>query len=224
VDKAHDQFGIDLPLIDLAVSDPYKNATAKAGWGSIRANNHETQRPETRETRRPETRESRAPAPREERRPVVTEQRRVEPEPIIHPTERSEDYRRWDVEPERRHAFYWWGYHPGMALAALPALCVQVSVGPVGFYYYDGVFFQPTPAGSYTVVARPAGVVVPQLPDGAETVDVGGTIYYYAGGAFYVQQPNGFAVVPAPLGVTVTGLPPGAAPVTINGALYYVSG
>ncbi len=27
LDKAHDQFGIDLPLIDLAVSDPYKNAT-----------------------------------------------------------------------------------------------------------------------------------------------------------------------------------------------------
>jgi len=29
LDEAHDQFGIDLPLVDLAVSDPYKNATAK---------------------------------------------------------------------------------------------------------------------------------------------------------------------------------------------------
>jgi len=29
LDAAHDQFGIDLPLIDLAFSDPYKNATAK---------------------------------------------------------------------------------------------------------------------------------------------------------------------------------------------------
>jgi len=29
LDKAHDQFGIDLPLIDLAVSDPYTSATAK---------------------------------------------------------------------------------------------------------------------------------------------------------------------------------------------------
>jgi hypothetical protein len=29
LDKAYDQFGIDLPLIDLAVSDPYKNSTAK---------------------------------------------------------------------------------------------------------------------------------------------------------------------------------------------------
>jgi hypothetical protein len=29
VDTARDKYGIDLPLIDLAVSDPYKNATAK---------------------------------------------------------------------------------------------------------------------------------------------------------------------------------------------------
>ena len=34
LDKAHDQLGIDLPLIDLAVSDPYKNATAKVLRGT----------------------------------------------------------------------------------------------------------------------------------------------------------------------------------------------
>lgn len=34
LDKAHDQFGIDLPLVDLAVSDPYKNATAKVLRGT----------------------------------------------------------------------------------------------------------------------------------------------------------------------------------------------
>jgi hypothetical protein len=33
VDAAHDQFGIDLPLIDLALSDPYKNAVAKVTGG-----------------------------------------------------------------------------------------------------------------------------------------------------------------------------------------------
>lgn len=33
LDVAHDKFGIDLPLIDLAVSDPYKNATAKVQDG-----------------------------------------------------------------------------------------------------------------------------------------------------------------------------------------------
>jgi hypothetical protein len=33
LDKAHDEFGIDLPLIDLAVSDPYANATARVQTG-----------------------------------------------------------------------------------------------------------------------------------------------------------------------------------------------
>jgi hypothetical protein len=33
VDAAHDQFGIDLPLIDLALSDPYQNATSKVEGG-----------------------------------------------------------------------------------------------------------------------------------------------------------------------------------------------
>jgi len=34
LDTAHDQFGIDLPLIDLALSDPYHNAIARVQSGS----------------------------------------------------------------------------------------------------------------------------------------------------------------------------------------------
>ena len=34
LDEARDKFGIDLPLSDLAVSDPYKNATAKVQKGT----------------------------------------------------------------------------------------------------------------------------------------------------------------------------------------------
>ena len=34
LDKAHEQLGIDLPLVDLAVSDPYKNALAKVQKGT----------------------------------------------------------------------------------------------------------------------------------------------------------------------------------------------
>jgi hypothetical protein len=33
LDAAHDQFGMDLPLIDLAVSDPYQNAMARVSHG-----------------------------------------------------------------------------------------------------------------------------------------------------------------------------------------------
>lgn len=138
--------------------------------------------------------------------------------------ERVLERRRLDIETERRHAFYWAGFYPGLAVGVLPPGYVQVSVGATGFYYYDGVYFRPTTTGSYAVVAPPLGVVVPQLPDGADAVVVGPTTYYYAGGAFYVQQPTGFAVVSAPLGVTVSGLPPGATPVAVNGMAYFVAG
>jgi len=133
------------------------------------------------------------------------------------------DRRRLDIEGERRHAFYWAGYHPGSPINVLPAGSVEVSVNGIGFYYYDGVFFSPTTTGFYAAATPPVGIVVPKLAEGAEPIVVGATTCYYSAGAFYVQQPNGFVVVPAPLGVTVTGLPPGASPTVINGVLYYVS-
>jgi hypothetical protein len=128
-----------------------------------------------------------------------------------------------DIEADRHHAFYWSGFYAGMAVGVLPPGYVQASVGATGYYYYDGVYFQPTTSGTYAVVAPPVGAIVPQLPSGAEAIAVGPTTYYYAGWAFYVQQPTGFAVMPAPLGVTVTMLPPGAAPVVIKGVLYYLA-
>lgn len=170
---------------------------ARAGWGSVRASNHVEHRPE----------------------PV-----RRGAEPVHREVERVQERRRLDIEPERHRAFFWWGFHPGMAIGVLPPGYVQISVGPAGFYYYDGVYYQPTTTGAYAVVAPPVGAIVPQLPDGAEPVVIGGSTYYYGGGAFYVQQPTGFAIVPAPLGVTVTALPPGANPVVINGRMFYLAG
>lgn len=72
-------------------------------------------------------------------------------------------------------------------------------------------------------MAPPVGVIVPQMPSGAEPVADGGTTYYCAGGAFYLQEPNGFAVMPAPLGVVVTSLPAGATPVFVKGVIYYLA-
>ena len=117
------------------------------------------------------------------------------------------------------------GHQTSMAPRAervLASACAYLAETP--YYYYDGVYFQATTTGAYALMAPPVGVVVPQLPDGAEAIAVGPTTYYYAGGASYLPQPTGFAVVPAPLGVTVTGLPPGATPVVINGVIYYVAG
>jgi hypothetical protein len=125
-----------------------------------------------------------------------------------------------DIEIDRRHGYYWSGYHSGMRIVGLPGGYLSLSLGGRPYYYYEGVYFQPGPTG-YVVVNPPVGAIVPELPPGAETVVVSGTVYYYAGGAFYFAQPNGYAVVPPPLGVTVTTLPPGAVPVVINGNTYY---
>lgn len=132
--------------------------------------------------------------------------------------------RRSDFEAERRYAFYWARFYPGMAVGVLPVGYVQTSVGLTGYYYYDGVYFRPTTEGAYTVVAPPVGAIVPQLPDGAEAIVIGEDTYYYGGGAFYLPQPTGFVVVEAPVGVTVPGLPLGAAPAVINGVTYYLAG
>src|SRR5512137_1279882 len=75
---------------------------------------------------------------------------------------------RANKHPAVHHAFYRAGFYPGMVLRALPVGYVQTSVGTTGYYYYNGVYFRPTTAGTYTVVAPPVGAIVPQLPSGAE--------------------------------------------------------
>ena len=139
------------------------------------------------------------------------------------PDRRVIERRHVDTEADRHHAFYWSRFYAGMAVGVLPPGYVQASVRAVGYYYYDGVYYQPTTEGNYAVVAPPVGAIVPQLPSGAEAIAVGPTTYYYAGWAYYVQQSTGFAVMPAPLGVTVTMLPPGAAPSVVKGVLYYLA-
>ena len=171
----------------------------RADWGSLRSNNRTERGHEV-----------------EHGRPVVVPGHPAAPR-VVAP-------RHVDIEAERRHGFYWAGYHPGLTIGVLPVGYVQVSLGGTGYYYYDGVYFRPTPEGPYAVVAPPVGVIVPQLPEGADRILVGQTTYYYAGGAFYLQQPTGFAVVAAPLGVTVQGLPPGALSVFIRGKTYFVAG
>jgi hypothetical protein len=138
---------------------------------------------------------------------------------------RPEEHRRRDIEADRTKACYWSAFRPGMTISTLPAGYIQISAAGTGYYYFDGVYFQPIASLSsgYAVVAPPVGVVVPQLPSSAEPVVDGSTTYYYAGGAFYFQMPSGFEVLPAPLGVVVTTLPVGATPVLVKGALYYLA-
>ncbi len=128
--------------------------------------------------------------------------------------------RHLDLDEDRRHAFHWSHFRPGVIVDVLPFGYFPIYVGGATYYYYAGVFYEPTLSG-YVVVTPPLGVVVPVLPPGAEAVVAGGVVYYYAAGVFYVQHPNGYRVVPAPLGVTVSSLSPDAVPVNVNGRLYY---
>jgi len=203
----HHRFTILATLAALGAFAP----ALRADWSSLRSNNH----PEHGHEAAPEHHEAEPAHPPVEHRAVVVEHGHPAPVRVAEP-------RHWDVEAERRHGFYWAGYHPGLTIGTLPVGYIQVSAGGTGYYYYDGVYFRPTPEGPYAVVPPPVGVIVPQLPDGAEAVMVGPTTYYYAAGAFYLPDPRGFAVVPAPLGAVVHGLPPGATPVLIEGKVYYL--
>jgi hypothetical protein len=128
--------------------------------------------------------------------------------------------RHLDLDGDRRQAFHWRHFHPGMIVDVLPFGYVPIYVGGVTYFYYQGVFYEPATSG-YVVVAPPVGLIVPTLPPGAEAIVAGGSLYYYAAGIFYVPHPKGYQVVPAPLGVTVSFLPLDAVPVTVNGRFYY---
>jgi hypothetical protein len=124
-----------------------------------------------------------------------------------------------DVDFHRRH--FWNDFAFGRHITVLPSGFLNLQIGGVPYYYYDGTYFQPAPDG-YQEVYPPIGAAIPQPPDGAIEVSAGNQIYYYAGGAFYVQQPDGsFAIAPAPIGVIVPELPPGAVQVSVRGALAY---
>lgn len=203
-------------------------SAAAAEWGSLRGNNHaaarEPQRsapipvapqPRVNERERvaPQVREHLPPVGREEHRELEAH-RRAEIERETH------ERRRWDIDADRRHSYFWFGYHPGMVVNVLPPDYSQIYVSGNPYYYDQGVYYETGPAG-YMVVAPPLGAVVPNLPPGAEPVVAGPTVYYYAGGAFYLPQPQGFVVVAPPMGVTISTLPPGATPIILNGVQYY---
>jgi Family of unknown function (DUF6515) len=201
----------------------------RAQWGSIRGNNREAQ-----EHREPQ----RGPAEVQHRQPEVAprqpevEHRQGQVEHRQGQVERGhveaprvyQEPRHEELVPERRQGYYWGNYHPGETVRVLPPGYVPLSVGGLGYYYYGGVYFRPTPAGPYAAVAPPLGAVVPELPPGAQVVYAGAASFYYAWGAFYLPQGNGFVVVPPPMGAVVNVLPPWATPVVIGGRMFYVAG
>jgi hypothetical protein len=208
-----------------------------ADWGSLHGNNRSAE-PPMQSAPRPQPQMNRAPQPVVRTpEPIVREQPHVvepvrPPESADHvrdqqraPARASEaDRRRMDIDEDRRQSFFWSDYHRGMRVDRLPDGYRRIGIRGHFFFYYGGVYYDNGPSG-YVVVDPPLDADIPDLPPGAETVQVGGTVYYYVDGAFYVQQPDGsYVVVAAPMGVTVSLLPSDAVPVGINGTTYYQSG
>ncbi len=79
----------------------------------------------------------------------------------------------------------------GTTVESPPPEYTTVYVGTTAYIYSEGVFLQPV-KGTYVVVAPPAGVVVPYLPDGCTQVNVNGVVYYNCSGIYYqpVTQNN----------------------------------
>ncbi len=210
-------------LVTAALALALGPGASAAVWGSLRANNRESHE----EHRGGESARQPAAIPRgeaerhgEPRQVYQNRGREFDAERRADIAREAHDRRRWDIDEDRHHGEFWYGFHPGMILNTLPSGYAQIYVGSNPYFYDQGVYYQSTPSG-YTVVTPPLGAVVPALPPGAEAVPAGPTIYYYAAGAFYLQQPQGFVVVAPPLGITVATLPPGAVPVVINGVQYY---
>lgn len=212
-----------------------------ADWGSLRGNNRSAPmqsaprpQPEVRESQpvvhapEPQIRESqpviRPEPPRQEVQPAREQPRAVEREqsqPAARTQAGESDRRRMDIDEDRRQSFFWSDYHRGMLVDRLPDGYHRFRIHDHDFFYYEGVYYDDGASG-YVVIDPPLDADIPDLPPGAETVEVNGTVYYYADGAFYVQQPDGsYVVVAAPMGVTVSLLPSDAVPVVINGTTYY---
>ncbi|HSU55044.1 MAG TPA: DUF6515 family protein [Candidatus Dormibacteraeota bacterium] len=131
--------------------------------------------------------------------------------------------RRLDIGEDRRAAYRWSHYHPGMFVNVLPGGYRPLYFGGITYYYDDGTYYEPGPSG-YQVVAPPVGAVVPALPEGTEMIYApNGATLYYGAGAFYAPVANGFQLIPPPMGATVDYLPPDAVSTMLNGVLFYTA-
>jgi Family of unknown function (DUF6515) len=152
--------------------------------------------------------------------PAAVDRAREQP-PAYHTQAAETDRRRMDIDEDRRQSYYWSDYHRGMRVERLPDGYHRFHFHDHDYFYFEGVFYDSGPSG-YVVIDPPIDADIPDVPPGAETVQVNGTVYYYADGTFYVQQADGsYVVAAAPIGVTVSMLSPDATAVVINGATYY---
>ena len=222
-------FAVPLTLLAVGAFSP----DVHADWGSLHGNNRSAAPAQSAGPRQQPQQQIRAvqpvarpEAPRQEMQPDRAQSRSVEP--VRQPAavfERSpakeSDSRRLDIGEDRRQSYFWSDYHRGMRVDRLPDGYRRFRIHDHDFFYYGGVYYDGGASG-YVVVDPPLDADIPELPPGAETLQVGNSIYYYVDGAFYVQQSDSsYVIVAAPIGVTVSLLPSDAITVGVNGTTYY---
>ncbi len=89
-------------------------------------------------------------------------------------------------------------YKPGYRLRYLPRGSVQLHLGGLEYFFFDGFFYQPFSDG-YFIVDAPIGAIVLSLPRLHFSFNLNGILYFRAGNTFYRRHsPRGYIVVPDP--------------------------
>ncbi|WP_237068513.1 DUF6515 family protein [Microbulbifer guangxiensis] len=90
-------------------------------------------------------------------------------------------------------------YHYGYRWRHLPQNFIRISVGGLGFFYSDGIFYRPY-QGAYVVAQPPVGAIVTSLPGTAVSVVFGGRNYYVAYDTYYLwdEYRRGYRIVDNP--------------------------
>jgi Family of unknown function (DUF6515)/Bacterial SH3 domain len=86
----------------------------------------------------------------------------------------------------------------GVRVRALPAGHQPIHVGPLVYFFWDGIFYRHAAQG-YAVAAAPIGAVVPVLPAPAVWITIGAMTYYTYADVYYQKVSDGYAVVPPPV-------------------------
>ena len=127
----------------------------------------------------------------------------------------------------------WWALAAGLvigaSIASMPPRTETVYVGSTTYYYANGSYYTPVPAGGYTMAAPPVGATVAQPPSQVVNVTVNDQNYGYSKGAYYeIEEPEeeggdpSFKTVEAPIGAQVDYVPDGAASETFDDVTYFV--
>ncbi|MFY0253594.1 DUF6515 family protein [Chitinophaga sp. 30R24] len=86
---------------------------------------------------------------------------------------------------------YYYPFFPpiGLYVSTLPYGCFALDAGFGPVYYYGGTYYESSgdDTQGYKVIPAPLGAAVPDLPDGAQEINMDGNVYYESNGTYYQE-------------------------------------